>query len=58
MLQTLFNYMVLFYHKDELDVAWPQGIIQYEAQSRRWACIFEKWISDASKALQLWSTFV
>jgi hypothetical protein len=56
--QTLFNYMVLFNHRHELGLSWPFGIIAYEARSRRWDCLFERWLSDASKALQLWSTFV
>jgi len=56
--QTLFNYMVLFYHQDQMHVSWPLGIMGYEAQSRRWACLFERWVSDKTKALQLLSTFV
>ena len=57
MFQTLFNYMVLFYHRDEMGLSYGD-IIHYEYISRRWDCLWEKWFEDATKALQVWSTFV
>jgi hypothetical protein len=55
--QTLFNYMVLFYHREEMELTYG-GIVAYEAASRRFDCLWEKWTGDATKALQMWSTFV
>jgi hypothetical protein len=55
--QTLFNYMVLFYHREEMELTYG-GIVAYEAASRRFDCLWEKWTVDATKALQMWSTFV
>jgi hypothetical protein len=55
--QTLFNYMVLFYHREEMELTYG-GIVAYEAASRRFDCLWEKWTGDATKVLQMWSTFV
>jgi hypothetical protein len=58
MLQTVFNYQVLHYHKDEFGLSWPIDIMRYELRSRRFDCLLQRWAADATHMLQILSTAV
>jgi len=55
--QTLFNYQVLWYHREELSLDWRE-VWAYEFSGRRWDCLWQQVSADVTHAMQLVSAFV
>jgi hypothetical protein len=55
-LQTLFNYMVLFYDRERMQLGY-WGIVAYERDSRQWLCLVEYLWHDVGQTMRFMSAF-